>query len=57
MINKVSCSIESLDFFNDSSLYLDVNLIKTELTNTDDMVDIDERLKSLEKFMKDNLPS
>ncbi|UJR23988.1 hypothetical protein I4U23_026954 [Adineta vaga] len=34
-----------------------VNSMKTELTNTEDMVDIDERLKSLEKFMKENLPS
>ncbi|CAF4424618.1 unnamed protein product [Rotaria socialis] len=34
-----------------------INLIKTESTNVNDMVDIDERLKSLEKFMKENLPS
>jgi hypothetical protein len=31
--------------------------MKTELTNPNDMIDIDERLKSLEKFMKENLPS
>ncbi|CAF1168377.1 unnamed protein product [Adineta steineri] len=34
-----------------------INPIKTDLTNTNDMIDIDERLKSLEKFMKENLPS
>ncbi|CAF1082746.1 unnamed protein product [Rotaria sordida] len=34
-----------------------INSIKPESTNPDDMIDIDERLKSLEKFMKENLPS
>ncbi|CAF4786446.1 unnamed protein product [Rotaria sp. Silwood1] len=34
-----------------------INSIKPESTNVNDMIDIDERLKSLEKFMKENLPS
>jgi hypothetical protein len=36
---------------------LDQNPSKTDSTNVNDMIDIDERLKSLEKFMKENLPS
>ncbi|CAF4507161.1 unnamed protein product, partial [Rotaria sp. Silwood2] len=34
-----------------------INSIKPESTNLNEMIDIDERLKSLEKFMKENLPS
>jgi hypothetical protein len=33
------------------------NLDQNPSTNINDMIDIDERLKSLEKFMKENLPS
>lgn len=33
------------------------NPLKSDGANVNDMVDIDERLKSLEKFMKENLPS
>lgn len=39
------------------SFILDPNSGKTDLNNVNDMIDIDERLKSLEKFMKENLPS
>jgi hypothetical protein len=39
------------------SCSLDQNPSKTDSTNVNDMIDIDERLKSLEKFMKENLPS
>ncbi len=37
--------------------HLDQNPSKSDSTNVNDMIDIDERLKSLEKFMKENLPS
>jgi hypothetical protein len=33
------------------------NLDQNPSTNINDMIDIDERLKSLEKIMKENLPS
>ncbi len=55
MINKVfylKTKKIFIEFF-----ILDQNPSKIDSTNVNDMVDIDERLKSLEKFMKENLPS
>ena len=60
MINKVFYLINKkkhLSIYLFILFNLDQNLLKTDPTNLNDMVDIDERLKSLEKFMKENLPS
>lgn len=56
MINKVRRNRLSFPILF-LSFALDPNSGKTDSNNLNDMIDIDERLKSLEKFMKENLPS
>jgi len=54
-INKVLIFTNEKLLFN-TSLILDTNSTSQNPTSADNMIDIDEKLKSLEKFIKQNFP-